>query len=230
MHKSLSFVKKLSNNYSCSCNTLKQQTNLSKYLNINNNFKYYTTSLIKRQQNNNSDEEEYPKQPGQPEGARLLDKYNLIQYDPTVMFISGYAQRSFFVGNTRIFGSAFFTKTQAFIWDVSHPDDITIESLSFAEYLNPTPTVLIVGTGQGLTKLSPEIHQHFRDVGIVIEEMNSVAAIGTFNVLVQEGRDVCCACISLEPVEVKNLTPEKTPQIFMEINEQAAKRQVKPIF
>lgn len=143
------------------------------------------------------------------------------------MFISGYGERSFFVGNTRLFGSIFVTKKQVFLWDVSNPNEITIESLALAEHLNPTPTLLLVGTGRGIVRLPPEVHEHFRQNGVVIEEMNTVSAVSTFNILNQEGRDVCCACISLEPVNVKDLTPQKSPAVFLEIQEAISRRPTK---
>ncbi|KAG2388330.1 hypothetical protein C9374_000494 [Naegleria lovaniensis] len=173
----------------------------------------------KTSSNSRDDDNYHPTQPGQPQSAANLEQFNLIQYDPNVVFISGYGQRSFFLGNTRIFGSIFATTKQVFLWDVSNPHDITIESLALAEYLNPTPTLLLVGTGHTMVRLPQEVHEHFRSNGVVIEEMPSVNAVSTFNVLNQEGRDVCLACLSLEPVNVRELTPTKAPTLFIEIKD-----------
>lgn len=45
------------------------------------------------------------------------------------------------------------------------------------------------------------------------------SAISTFNVLNQEGRNVVCAAISLEPVDPRTITPDENPALFMQLQD-----------
>lgn len=48
-----------------------------------------------------------------------------------------------------------------------------------------------------------------------------IAAISTFNVLNEEGRNVAAAILSLDPVIQTDVTPEKEPGLFDQIEKEA---------
>jgi NADH dehydrogenase [ubiquinone] 1 alpha subcomplex assembly factor 3 len=152
-------------------------------------------------------------------GLSDLQQYNILEYDPGRIEITGYISKGFNVGQVRVFGSLIATTNEFFSWNVTRFEDITIESLKFFEYLNPTPHILVIGTGDDHALVSREIREHFKQAGIIIEEMSTKHALATFNVLNQEGRNVACALLSVEPLDPRDVTPEKIPNLFIEIEE-----------
>jgi NADH dehydrogenase [ubiquinone] 1 alpha subcomplex assembly factor 3 len=148
-----------------------------------------------------------------------LREYNLIEYDPEKVLVSGYTEKSFIIGTLRLFGSVLLFPKNYFNWTIQTPQDITTESLKLVEYMNPTPEVLIIGTGANYYRLPEDIRKHLLENGIAVEEMRTVAAISTFNILNQEDRNVACALISIEPIDSRTLTPSENPALFQEIQE-----------
>lgn len=61
------------------------------------------------------------------------------------------------------------------------------------------PEVVLLGTGERQTFLSPELMMSFYHRGIGIEAMTTEAAARTFNVLVSESRNVVAALLPLNP-------------------------------
>jgi NADH dehydrogenase [ubiquinone] 1 alpha subcomplex assembly factor 3 len=154
-------------------------------------------------------------------GEKLIKQYNVLQYDPGKIVVTSYINKGFNIGIVRVLGSVILTPYDFFCWNVQTPEDITIESLQFFEYMNPTPRILIIGTGKDYISLDIKIRNHFKSVGIVIEEMSTVRALSTFNILNQEDRNVACALLTLEPLDATELTPDKNPTVFIQIEELA---------
>lgn len=76
-----------------------------------------------------------------------------------------------------------------------------MESLEiFANYY-PTIEILFIGTGAKRHQVSEEIQKRFRSLGIVLDVTDSPTAAATFNLLNSEGRNVCAALLTLEPME-----------------------------
>ena len=57
---------------------------------------------------------------------------------------------------------------------------------------------VLLGTGDAQVFPSGEIRRAFVEAGIGLEPMATGAAVRTYNVLLQEGRDVACALIAVE--------------------------------
>lgn len=55
------------------------------------------------------------------------------------MFVNGYTDISFSIGDTTFYGSVILTQRNVFLWSISNFKDIDIDSLSLIEYLNPSP-------------------------------------------------------------------------------------------
>lgn len=90
-------------------------------------------------------------------------------------------------------------------------EDISLETLFLFPLLFPAMEVVFIGCGSSMPRLlAPEIYQHFRSKGIVIEATNTINAAASFNVLNSEGRNVCAALLTIEPlgedvIDVKQL-------------------------
>lgn len=161
---------------------------------------------------------QHQSQPSEQKHSTLTE-YNLIEYDPSRIVVTGYTDKAFQLGPLRLFGSIMLFPRNFFYWNVQLPEQITINSLRLIEFMNPTPEVLIVGTGESYYRLPTDLRAHFKQNGIAIEEMRTVAAISTFNILNQENRNVACAVLSISPLDVTKLTPADNPSLFMEIQE-----------
>lgn len=93
-----------------------------------------------------------------------------------------------------------------FIWKTHNFEDIDIKSLSIFTYLFPTPDLIIIGCGQSpKNRLPLDVREYFHLRGIVLDQMDSVNAIHTFNVLLSEGRNVGAAILPLVPLKGTNM-------------------------
>jgi uncharacterized protein len=73
-----------------------------------------------------------------------------------------------------LYGSlALFSKSY-FLWSCQKPEDISLESLTIFEIMNPLPENLIIGTGSGVYKISDDIIDHYTKLGVKVEVMTSV--------------------------------------------------------
>jgi uncharacterized protein len=83
-------------------------------------------------------------------------------------------------------------------WEATEAATLDRRSLSLA--LDPALgiEVLLIGTGEELCPLSPELKQAFRDLKVVAEPMSTGGAVRTYNVLLAEERPVGAALIAVE--------------------------------
>eukprot|EP01116_Phalansterium_solitarium_P001640 TRINITY_DN11458_c0_g1_i1.p1 TRINITY_DN11458_c0_g1~~TRINITY_DN11458_c0_g1_i1.p1 ORF type:complete len:182 (+),score=12.46 TRINITY_DN11458_c0_g1_i1:99-644(+) len=119
-----------------------------------------------------------------------LDDLNLLVADEKKVFVNGYDGEGFCVNNTLYPGSLILLPSAVMLWDAKTVSDINIDSLALLEVIHPTPSIVLVGCGDGMVWLPPTIVNHFRQRGIVLETMNSRNAASTFNFLNQEDRAV----------------------------------------
>jgi uncharacterized protein len=94
------------------------------------------------------------------------------------------------------------------IWNTVSFEEIDVKSLSLFTYLYPTLEILIVGCGNTpKNRLPREVREFFQLRGIVVEQMDSVNAVQTFNVLISEGRNVGAAIIPPFPIPEEEFDP-----------------------
>jgi len=111
-------------------------------------------------------------------------------------FIAGYGDGGFRMGENRFEGSMLITPAGFYPWDVQVKEEINLKNLD-PILRAPNVELLIVGTGESLFFLNKEIRQAFSTAGIAIEVMDTGAAARTYNVLLQEGRNVTAALIAI---------------------------------
>lgn len=88
-----------------------------------------------------------------------------------------------------------------FFWDVKSPKDITLESLSVVKLYKPTVEYLFIGCDSPMPIM--ELDRIKREFGrgenhVIVEQMDVMNAMGTFNILNGEDRRVACVLV-LEP-------------------------------
>ncbi len=85
-----------------------------------------------------------------------------------------------------------------FGWSPATPGDLQLAD--FDQVLGAPKGVGFVLLGTGDTQIFPssDIRRAFVEAGIGLEPMATGAAVRTYNVLLQEGRDVACALIAVD--------------------------------
>lgn len=111
--------------------------------------------------------------------------------------IIGYGDAGFTITGIRHEGSVLVLPTQTLAWPVRSVAELTVDSLAPILATDPTPSVLLLGCGKGMSVVPREVKAALRAVGIVVEPMDTGAACRTYNVLLTEGRDVAAALIAV---------------------------------
>ena len=115
--------------------------------------------------------------------------------------VRGYSETTFKIDDTLVKQSVLLMPHSFLLWTANRFEDINIETLFLFPLLFPAVEVVFIGCGATMPRLlSPEIYQHFRSKGVVIEATNTINAAASFNVLNSEGRNVCAALLTIEPI------------------------------
>jgi uncharacterized protein len=124
--------------------------------------------------------------PPLPEGRQIIQRYG---------------GGGFRIAGTDHAGSVLVTPERTVAWGVS--DAAAIDPASLTPLLAEAPerrsegAVLLVGTGEAMVPLPPEVRQALRRAGFGVEIMDTGAACRTFNVLLAEERAVLAALIAV---------------------------------
>ena len=98
-------------------------------------------------------------------------------------------------------GSIIAFPDACFLWNVTTPKEVTLESLALIRLYKPTVEYLFIGCE---TPLPPrelnKIKKELRKKDIVVEQMDIMNAMGTFNILNGEDRRVACVLV-IDPDE-----------------------------
>lgn len=90
------------------------------------------------------------------------------------------------------------SSSSQFCWSPSTFEEITVESLAFLRVMTPRPELVLLGTGNLIPGRIPDsIVAFMRELRIGVELMPSRSAIGTYNMLTNEGRTVMAALLHL---------------------------------
>lgn len=112
-------------------------------------------------------------------------------------FIAGYGDGGFRLGERRFEGSLLITPNGFYPWNVLAYAQISLENLSPILDVDENIELLIIGMGNSMAFLPKSIRQAFAKKDIAIEVMDTGAAARTYNVLLQEGRNVTAALIAI---------------------------------
>ena len=93
-----------------------------------------------------------------------------------------------------------------FLWNVKAPKDITLESLSVVKLYKPTVEYLFIGCDSPMSPV--ELNRIKKDLGrsenhVIVEQMDVMNAMGTFNILNGEDRRVACVLVLHDDKEEK---------------------------
>lgn len=82
-------------------------------------------------------------------------------------------------------------------WHVVSAENLVVADFSKAIVEANTIEVMIVGTGKEPYPLPRELRAALKEAGLNAEVMTTAAAVSTFNILVEEGRQVAAALIAV---------------------------------
>ena len=95
-------------------------------------------------------------------------------------------------------GSLLCVPSGIYAWDVSTPDELTVENFERVLSEADDIEILLVGSGANLVPIKQELRRKLREVNISADPMATGAAVRTYNVLVAEGRAVAAAFLAVE--------------------------------
>jgi len=106
--------------------------------------------------------------------------------------------------DTKILGPCVVFPNAVLSWRVGGPEDINEESLSLFKLLDPKLDVLVIGYGDPVDRnpVKLEVILKMRKLGMNLEILNTEAAVGVYNFLVDEGRVVAAALIPPGTVKI----------------------------
>jgi len=109
--------------------------------------------------------------------------------------IDTYTNKGFVIGGVEYQGSVFLYQELSLLWGVKTVQEITPDALVAAHAVDPPPDILIVGCGNKIEALPAATLEFFKDTETTLEVLDTPNAIATYNILVQEGRQVAAALI-----------------------------------
>ncbi|GGA53247.1 Mth938-like domain-containing protein [Pelagibacterium lentulum] len=116
---------------------------------------------------------------------------------PYQVAIDAYGSGGFRFAEMSHRGSVLCLPGGMYAWDVTEAAGVTLESLMRVLEASDID-VLLIGMGNDIVALDPEIRAAFRDKGIIVEAVSTGSAVRTYNVLMNERRAVAAALIAVE--------------------------------
>lgn len=137
-------------------------------------------------------------------------KIVLESYGPSGVDVKGFVQvgdapeEEDLTGQDKIIhmnGSIVAFSDSCFLWNVTAPEKVTLESLSVIHLYHPVVEYLFIGCDKPLPPRElNKIKKEFRKKDIVVEQMDVMNTMGTFNILNGEDRRVACVLV-IDPTD-----------------------------
>jgi len=112
--------------------------------------------------------------------------------------IEAYGNCGFRFGNMSHRGSLLCLPDGIWAWPVADVRDLTTSSLKMVFAKAADLHVFLIGAGRDPWRIPDRLRQCFRDGGISVDAMTTGAAAQTYNILLEEGRQVGAALIAVE--------------------------------
>jgi len=106
--------------------------------------------------------------------------------------ITAYGDGGFRISGERVSGSVLVFADRVLPWDA------TLSADSLAPVADARMEILLIGCGRAMAFIAPELRAALRQSGVVIDAMDTGAAVRTFNVLMAEERRVAAALVAVD--------------------------------
>ncbi len=110
--------------------------------------------------------------------------------------VQSYGGGGFRISGVAYEGSVIVLPEQVLAWPVADPTGVGEAALSPVIGAEPAVEILLIGTGETMRPMSPELRAALKQHGIIADAMDTGAACRTFNVLIAEDRRVAAALIA----------------------------------
>jgi len=127
----------------------------------------------------------------------MADSFATGRY-PQQVPIDAYGNGGFRFAELSHKGSLLCLPTGMFAWEPKLGSEVTLKALAPVLEVADQLDVLLVGTGDDMIFLDPEIRQAFRERKVIIEPAATGGAVRTYNVLLAEERAVGAALVAVE--------------------------------
>ena len=112
--------------------------------------------------------------------------------------IEGYGGGGFRVDGEIHKGSLIVLPTGTVAWTVAEFGEIDNSTLPPALFADAQVELLLLGCGVRMQQLARPLRDALRAVGVIVEPMDTGAAVRTYNVLLGENRQVAAALIAID--------------------------------
>lgn len=109
--------------------------------------------------------------------------------------VNSYGDGGFRISGVRYEGNVIILPDQTLKWSLQGIENLSLESLQPILDAEPAVEILLIGCGKNMAFVEEDLRQSLRQRGIVIDSMDSGAAVRTYNVLLLEKRRVAAALI-----------------------------------
>ncbi|XP_018431583.1 PREDICTED: NADH dehydrogenase [ubiquinone] 1 alpha subcomplex assembly factor 3 [Nanorana parkeri] len=133
-----------------------------------------------------------------PTGDELYERTTVTHIErdsPDMMFVESYSRQGFIINGNQTIGPCAIIPRAILEWRVRSYKDISYESLSLFRLLVPRIEILVLGTGDRVERLDPNLLKLMRQNGVAVEVQDTPNACATFNFLTSERRLTAAALI-----------------------------------
>lgn len=125
-----------------------------------------------------------------------------IDINPVVpqghQLVQSYGDGRFKISTVDYEGNVLVFPDETLAWNITSPDDISIESLAPITDVADDYDIVLIGAGPSFGRMPLELRKSLKEFGLVLEWMDTGAACRTFNVLIGEERRVAAALIAVQ--------------------------------
>ena len=118
-----------------------------------------------------------------------------IRNNNTVFRIDAHTDEWFEIDREELRSSIFVHKNFRALWKPKGASDVSVDSLIYLKLLDEIPDVILFGTGKQTKQIPEDSVRWAREMGMAVEVMDTANCVATFNVLVEEGRNVACGIL-----------------------------------
>lgn len=149
-----------------------------------------------------------------PEGDKrpTVGDFNVFDQMPhqALPQVDRVSQEGFTVSNVNLRGGILLFNGGIFLWDVFSVDQLNKDAFKVFELVVPLPDVLVIGTGRTMQRVPQEVSDMFKSLGIQFECLPTRNACSTYNILVEEDRNVGLAVLPINPVSAREKNPPES--------------------
>lgn len=131
--------------------------------------------------------------------SQLGSRERLFKNSQQALEIQNYNEDGFTINHIYYPSPVILLPKMTLLWKApSSIKEMTKKDVSIFAVCFPSLEIVIIGTGIRIVMISQDLRHYFKELGIMIEVMDTINACSTFNMLSQEGRLVGACLLPIE--------------------------------